>query len=112
MNLSSWKMPDREEVAIPTVNEEEYRSMVAQMTADHLTEACHELLQNEGISIQDIQLTLKSSDKGRISVVRAVIYINQDSLAQTAQIKSIIYRNIEKEPEIYVLGEASHEMAE
>ena len=93
------------EVTVPTYNEADYQRRIAQMTADNLTKALNELLQNEGINARDIQLTLKISDEGRISVVRAVIYINEADRDRTAQIESIIYRNIAKEPEIYVTGE-------
>ncbi len=106
------QFPDTSDIQLPAYREEAYQHTVAQMTADHLTEALDELLKNEGISVQDIRLTLKISDEGRISVVRAVIYISEESRHQTAQIESIIYRNIAKEPEIYVTGKESDEMAE
>ncbi|MBQ3284020.1 MAG: stage III sporulation protein AF [Ruminococcus sp.] len=93
------------EITVPTFHEADYQRRIAQMTADNLTKALNELLQNEGINARDIQLTLKISDEGRISVVRAVIYINEADRDRTAQIESIIYRNIAKEPEIYVTGE-------
>ncbi|WP_405346169.1 hypothetical protein [Ruminococcus sp.] len=96
---------EQEEITIPEYSEEDFDNEIAQMTADNLTSALNELLLNEGIQAQDIQLTLKISDKGRISVVRAVIYINEADRSRTSDIRSIIYRNIAKEPEIYVDGE-------
>lgn len=96
---------EQEEITIPEYSEEDFDNEIAQMTADNLTSALNELLLNEGIQAQDIQLTLKISDKGRISVVRAVIYINEADQSRTSDIRSIIYRNIAKEPEIYVDGE-------
>ena len=96
---------EQEEITIPEYSEEDFDNEIAQMTADNLTSALNELLLNEGIQAQDIQLTLKISDKGRISVVRAVIYINEADRSRTSDIRSIIYRNIAKEPEIYVGGE-------
>ena len=96
---------EQEEITIPEYSEEDFDNEIAQMTADNLTSALNELLLNEGIQTQDIQLTLKISDKGRISVVRAVIYINEADRSRTSDIRSIIYRNIAKEPEIYVDGE-------
>lgn len=100
-----------EDIVLPTYSDEEYQSTAAQMTTDNLTKALDEILQNEGIKANDIKLTLKISDEGRISVVRAVIYISEDIRDKTAKIESIIYRNISKEPEIYVIGEESHEVA-
>lgn len=97
--------PDTEQIPTPTYSEEAYQNAVAQQTADHLTEALDELLQNEGIKAQDIGLTLKISDEGRISVARAVIYISVADRDKTALIESIIYRNVAKEPEIHVTGE-------
>ena len=96
---------EQEEITIPEYSEEDFDNEIAQMTADNLTSALNELLLNEGIQAQDVQLTLKISDKGRISVVRAVIYINEADRSKTSDIRSIIYRNIAKEPEIYVDGE-------
>lgn len=96
---------EQEEITIPEYSEEDFNNEIAQMTADNLTSALNELLLNEGIQAQDIQLTLKISDKGRISVVRAVIYINEADRSRTSDIRSIIYRNIAKEPKIYVDGE-------
>ena len=96
---------EQEEITIPEYSEEDFDNKIAQMTADNLTSALNELLLNEGIQAQDIQLTLKISDKGRISVVHAVIYINEADRSRTSDIRSIIYRNIAKEPEIYVDGQ-------
>ena len=100
------------EIPIPTYGERAAEDTVAQLTADNLTQALRELLVNEGIDPKDIQLTLKISDEGRISVVRAVIYISEKDITKTAQIKSIIYRNISKEPEIHVTGEETHQVVE
>ncbi len=97
---------------IPTYSEDDYTDAVAQMTADNLTKALNELLINEGIAAEDIRLSLKISDEGRISVVRAVIYISETYRERKQDIESIIYRNIAKEPEIYVTGEETQRMAE
>lgn len=93
-------------------NEDEYTDQVAQMTADNLTQSMDELLKNEGINIQDIRLTLKISEEGRISVVRAVIYIDEAYASRKGDIESIIYRNLSKEPEIYVQGQETISTAE
>ena len=106
-----YDLPLANEIPIPTYNEEVSRDTVAQMTADQLTQALNELLHNEGIYPNDIKLTLKISDEGRISVVRAVIYISEKDSKQMPTIKSIVYRNISKEPEIHVTGEEAQHVA-
>lgn len=112
LNDIDFSLPDSEEIVIPTYSETDYQDTVAQMTADNLAESLDELLENEGVKADDIQLALKISDEGRISVVRAVIYISETDRPKTAQIKSIVYRNISKEPEIYVSGEEAQPSAE
>ena len=107
-----FNMPDSSEISIPTYNETDPQGAVSQMTADNLTNALNGLLNNEGLYPKDIQLTLKISDEGRISVVRAVIYISEKDIDQISAIKSIVYRNISKEPEIHVTGEEPRQMVE
>ncbi len=102
--------PYPSDIPIPTYPVEDSRDTVARMTADQLTQALNELLNNEGIFPDDIKLTLKISDEGRISVVRAVIYISEQDIHKTPTIKSIVYRNISKEPEIHVTGEEAQQV--
>ena len=97
--------PDINEIPIPTYEETDPQDAVAQMTADHLTQALNELLNNEGIFPRDIRLTLKISDEGRIYASRAVIYISREYEHRVNDIKSIIYGNISKEPEVYIDGQ-------
>lgn len=97
--------PMIEDVSVPTYSEGDYEKVIAQMTADNIVKALHDLLENEGIEVQNIQVTLKISDEGRITVARAVIYINEAYRDRIAAIESIVYRNIAKEPEVYVNGE-------
>ena len=104
--------PNVAEIPIPTYHDADSQEVVAQMTADHLTQALNELLHNEGIDVKDIKLSLKISDEGRISVVRAVIYISEKDIDKMPAIKSIVYRNISKEPEIHVTGEEAQQVAE
>ena len=104
-----YDLPQPNEIPIPTYHESDAQEAVAQMTADRLTEALNELLNNEGIFPNDIKLTLKISDEGRISVVRAVIYISEKDIGKIPTIKSIADRNISKEPEIHVTGEEAHQ---
>lgn len=109
-----WRLdvPDVDDIPIPTYSEEAYRDTVIQMSADRLTMALNDLLKNEGITPEDIRLTLKNSEENRISVVRAVIYISESDRDKIPKIKSIVYRNISKEPEIDVTGEEAQQMAE
>lgn len=107
-----YAQPSVPEVTAPTYSEYDYKRQITQMTADRLVEALNELLQNEGIVCDDIQLTLKISDEGRITVARAVIYINEAYRSRTSDIESIVYRNIAKEPEVYVKGEEPQRPAE
>lgn len=75
------------------------------MTAENLTAELNELLKNEGINADDIALTLKKSDNGRIYAARVIIYISKDYANRREDIRSIVYRNLSKEPEIYVAGQ-------
>lgn len=102
---TKWNLPDIQEIEVPTYTEEDYTNAVAQLTADNVRDTLNELLTNEGINAQDIRLTMKISDEGRISVVRAVIYISESDRDRIADVESIVYRNLSKEPEIYVTGE-------
>lgn len=97
--------PALPQVSVPTYSDADYDREIAQMTADNIVIALNELLNNEGIIAQDIQVTLKISDDGRITVSRAVIYINEAYRDRCSDIESIVYRNIAKEPEVYVKGE-------
>lgn len=90
---------------IPQYSEDDMTAAAAQLTADNLTSALDELLRNEGIMADDIQITLKISDDGRIYASRAVIYINEEYEPRRGDIESIVYRNLSKEPEIYVTGQ-------
>lgn len=100
------------EIPVPTYHEQDPQGTLAQMTADELTSALNELLNNEGVYPNDIQLALKISDEGRISVVRAVIYISEKDTDKKTAIKSIVYRNISKEPEIHVTEEETRQVVE
>ena len=93
------------ELSIPEHSEDEYRDTVAQATADRLTQVLNDLLINEGIHAQDIRLTLKISGEGRIYASRVVIYISSEYEHRVSDIASIIYRNISKEPEVYIDGQ-------
>ena len=95
-----------EEIALPDDYSEDDRiSALAQRTAGYLVEAADELLKAEGIIAEDIRISLKISDEGRIYADRVDIYINEASRDREADIEAIIYRNLAKEPDIYVTGQ-------
>ena len=93
---------ETDEISVPAYDSQEYRDMVVQTTAQNLVEAADEILRAEGICAEDIQLTLKISDEGRIYVNDIVIYISEEYLPRKAETESIIYRNFAKEPQVYV----------
>lgn len=86
-------------------NDRDINDAVIGMTAEDLTVELNELLKNEGINADDIALTLKNSDNGRIYAARVIIYISKDYANRREDIRSIVYRNLSKEPEIYVAGQ-------
>lgn len=96
---------DLQSPTLPAYSEDDYTDAVAQMTADHLTEALAELLRAEGINPQDVRLTLKISAEGRITVSRVVIYMSENDVSRVGDAERIVYRNVSKEPEIYAAGE-------
>ena len=75
---------------------------VARQTAEYLVAASDELLRAEGIEAEDIRISLRISDEGRIYVDRADIYISEQDEDRAADIEAVIYRNLAKEPDIYV----------
>ena len=89
----------------PDYSDRDINDAAVQMTAENLTVELNELLINEGIKADDISLTLKISDNGRIYAARVIIYISKDYMNRRDEIRSIVYRNLSKEPEIYVAGQ-------
>lgn len=82
--------------------DEEYISAIARQTAENLISLSDELLKAEGIEAEDIRLSVKISDDNRIYIDRVDIYINESIEDRTEDIESIIYRNLTKEPDVYV----------
>ena len=90
-----------------------YVSKDTKATADEVVSTSQELspddkltaARTERTQAQDIRLTLKISDEGRIYASRAVIYISREYEHRVNDIKSIVYRNISKEPEVYIDGQ-------
>lgn len=108
----SLDISELEKYKLPEYSQDDYNDTAIQMTADNLTSALNELLKNEGINADDIKLTLKITDEGRIYASRVVIYINEEDYLRRSDIKSIIYRNLSKEPEIYVTGQENERSAQ
>ena len=71
-------------------------------TAEYLVAASDELLRAEGIEAEDVRISLRISDEGRIYVDRVDIYISEQDEDRAADIEAVIYRNLAKEPDIYV----------
>ena len=90
---------------LPTCSDEDYIGEVAQITADTLVKATDELLREEGIAAEDIRITVSISDDGRIYADRVTIYISERYMDRKNDIEAIVYRNLSKEPDIYVKGQ-------
>lgn len=116
--IRNLTLPD--EIDIPDIgdsvesefSEGDYQDRVLQQTAENLVSATDELLRSEGIEAEDIRLSLKISDAGRIYVNRVVIYINEADSRRRQEIKNIISRNLSKEPLVYVKKEVEQSAEE
>ena len=108
----SLDISELEKYKLPEYSQDDYNDTAIRMTADNLTSALNELLNNEGINADDIKLTLKITDEGRIYASRVVIYINEEDYPRRSDIKNLIYRNLSKEPEIYVTGQENERSAQ
>ena len=94
--LSSYDIPE------PVYSQDSELTAIAQATADSLVSAADELLKNEGVFANDIRISLKISQEGRIYIDRLDIYINESDADKKDGIIRVIYGNFSKEPEIYV----------
>ena len=90
---------------VPEYSEDDLNKAAVNLTAEQLTSELNELLLSEGIRAEDIGISLKITDEGRIYAQRVVIYISKAYVSRREEIKSIVYRNLSKEPEIYVKGQ-------
>ena len=90
---------------LPSVNERAYLDAVAQQTADTLVKALDELLREHGIEAENIELSVKISDEGRITADYINIYISEALRSRKSDIRSIVEANLSKEPHIYVQGQ-------
>ena len=95
-------LPETDHYEAPSYDEQAYVDTVAQMTADELVKVTDELLQNEGVYADDIRLCLKITEEGRIFISRADIYINEMYADRVDDIERVVYRNLSKEPDVYV----------
>lgn len=93
---------DISELSVPDSGDPDYNDAVMQTTAENLISALDELLRSEGVEIRDIRLSLKISNKGRIYAEDVVIYISESDLPRKREIENIVYRNLSKEPAVYV----------
>lgn len=89
-------------ITLPKASDSDYTEMVKQQTAENLVAAADELLRSEGFEAKDIRISLKISDEGRIYVNDVVIYISKEDVPRTGAIRDLIYRNLSKEPRVYV----------
>lgn len=87
---------------VPEYSEEAYNAQIMQATVENLVEATDEILRAEGIEARDIQISLKISEAGRIYIEDAVIYISEADFPRIRDVESIVYRNLSKEPRVYV----------
>ena len=94
-----------EEYALPTYSDSDYTDAVVQQTADTLVKAIDELLRDQGISAQDIRLTVNISSDGRITADRIDIYMSEAYRSRKNDVRSIVYTHLAKEPNIYVQGQ-------
>lgn len=90
---------------LPTYSEDEYNAEAARRTADILVTAVDDLLREDGITADDIRITVRISDEGRIYADRIVVYIDEQYRDRKQDISEIIERNLSKEPDIYVKGQ-------
>lgn len=104
ITLSDVELSD-EAYDIPEYSEDDLNEAAVRLTAEQLTGELNELLLSEGIRAEDIGVSLKITDEGRIYAQRVVIYISKAFASRREEIKSIVYRNLSKEPEIYVKGQ-------
>ena len=104
-SIRSEALPEFESSDVPSYDEQEYVDTVAQITVDELVQLTDELLRNEGIIAKDIRLTLRITEEGRIFIGRADIYISELYADRKEDIKRVVYRNLSKEPDVYVQKE-------
>ena len=81
-------------------SEEAYKKAVLDETAKNLVIAADDLLKQEDISAKNIELAIKLSEDDSIYISKIYIYINKVDEQKAEKIKSIIEKNMNKEPVI------------
>ncbi len=80
--------------------EEAYKKAVLDETAKNLVIAADDLLKQENIKVKNIELAIKLSEDDSIYISKIYIYINKTDEHKADKIKSIIEKNMNKEPVI------------
>ena len=81
-------------------SEESYKKAVLDETAKNLVIAADDLLKQEEIRAKNIELAIKLSEDDSIYISKIYIYINKADEQKAEKIKSIIEKNMNKEPVI------------
>lgn len=84
------------------IDEKEYEKLVLNKTADNLVLAANDLLLSEDIKVDNIEIGIKKSDTNSIYISKINIYISDKEKDKAEKIKSIITRNMSKEPVIII----------
>ena len=92
-------------IELDTEDSAEYESLVLSETANNLVKAANELLLSEGITAENIKVTIKKTEDDSIYISSIYIYINNDDKSKVEEIKRIIESNMTKEPVIIISEE-------
>lgn len=85
-----------------SVYNKDYNDLVLSQTADNLVRFTDEILHSEGISADNIKLSLKLTEDNSIYVSSVIIYINKDYQDKIYKITDLVSENLLKEPEIVI----------
>ncbi len=86
----------------PYNNDENYEQLILNETAENLVTAANDLLVGEGITAENIEISIKKSENNSIYISAINIYITKEDEYKAEKIKNIITRNMSKEPVIIV----------
>ncbi len=75
---------------------------VLNKTAENLVVATNDLLTSEGITPEDIKISIGKSDNNSIYISSIYIYITEQDRERTEYINNLIARNMVKEPVVIV----------
>lgn len=82
--------------------EAEFEKEVLTETAENLVIVTNDILSAEGISPQDIKISIGKSDNNSIYISSIYIYITEQDKERVEHIKNIIIRNMSKEPVVII----------